>query len=32
VDAGPNGFLQWLRKSVTRFQPGNERGPTDKLS
>lgn len=32
VDVGQNGFLQWFRKSVTRFQPGNKRGPTDKLS
>jgi small-conductance mechanosensitive channel/CRP-like cAMP-binding protein len=32
VDVGQNGFLKWFRKSVTRFQPGNKRGPTDKLS
>lgn len=32
VELTQNGFMQWLRKSVTRLQPRSERGPTDKLS
>jgi len=32
ADVVQNGFLQWLRKNVTRLQPtSTERGPTDKL-
>jgi CRP-like cAMP-binding protein len=28
----PRGFMNWLRKSVTRFQPTKGPGPTDKMS